>query len=44
MADDDSKPAPDPGNSSPEHWTADLEPAEADELADRLRRELEGDV
>lgn len=33
-------PAPDPGNSPPEDWTAPLDPAEVEEVADLLRREL----
>lgn len=32
-------PAPDPGNSPPEDWTEDLDPAELTELAERLQRE-----
>ncbi len=34
-------PAPDPGNSPPEDWTEELDPAELEEIAERLRRETE---
>lgn len=40
----DERPAPDPGNSPPEKWTEDLDPTEAQEIADRLQRESGGDV
>lgn len=43
MAANPNPPAPDPGNSPPEAWTEDLDPAEVEQIAERLRRELEGD-
>ena len=36
-------PAPDPGNSPPEDWTENLDPAELEQIAERLQREA-GDV